>query len=78
MKLNSISFLALVLILSVLAPTSGAAQAGQVIDLSQRGPQVGETIPDFSLMDQYGETWTRDSILGENGTMLVFVRSAGW
>ena len=50
----------------------------QVIDLSQRGPQVGETIPDFTLEDQYGAPWTRDSLLGANGTMLVFLRSADW
>ena len=78
MKLNSISILALVLALVVLAPAPGAAQASQVIDLSERGPQVGETIPNFSLTDQNGETWTQESILGENGTMLVFVRSANW
>ena len=50
----------------------------EVIDLSQRGPQVGETIPDFALEDQYGAPWTRDSLLGANGTMLVFLRSADW
>jgi hypothetical protein len=48
------------------------------IDVSQRGPQVGERIPDFTLNDQHGETWTRDSIAGPNGTMLVFIRSADW
>ena len=79
MKLNRISIVALVLTLVVLVPTAGAAQAErEVIDLSARGPQVGETIPNFSLTDQNGDTWTQDSILGENGTMLVFVRSANW
>ena len=78
MKLNPISLLVLVLTLVMLAPTPVAAQAGQVIDLSERGPQVGEIIPNFSLMDQYGETWTQDSILGETGAMLVFIRSASW
>jgi hypothetical protein len=52
------SICALVLTLAVvLALTAGAAQgAGEVIDLSERGPQVGETISDFNLADQYGET----------------------
>jgi hypothetical protein len=50
----------------------------ETIDLSTRGPQVGETLPEFSLPDQNGELWTQDSILGENGTMLVFLRSADW
>ena len=48
------------------------------IDVSQRGPQVGERIPDFTLTDQYGNAWTRNSIAGPNGTMLVFLRSADW
>jgi len=48
------------------------------IDVSALGPQVGEVIPEFSLPDQNGEIWTRESILGPNGAMLVFVRSADW
>ena len=48
------------------------------IDLSKLGPQVGEQVPDFSLKDQAGKTWTRSSILGPKGAMLVFVRSAEW
>ena len=48
------------------------------INLAERGPQVGETIPDLSLRDQFGKTWDQDSILGPNGAMLVFIRSAGW
>ncbi len=48
------------------------------IDLSKLGPQVGEQVPDFSLKDQAGSTWTRSSITGTRGTMLVFVRSAEW
>jgi len=48
------------------------------IDVSVLGPQVGERIPEFSLPDQNGEIWTSESILGPNGAMLVFVRSADW
>jgi hypothetical protein len=48
------------------------------IDVSLLGPQVGELVPEFSLPDQNGEIWTRESIMGENGAMLVFVRSADW
>jgi hypothetical protein len=39
---------------------------------------VGERIPDFMLDDQFGNTWTRESMAGSNGTMLVFIRSADW
>ena len=69
----------IVLALVACAPgEEGQAPDGERIDVSLRGPQVGETIPDFTLRDQYGATWTRESIAGENGTMLVFIRSADW
>jgi hypothetical protein len=48
------------------------------IDLSKLGPQVGQRVPDFALKDQNGEQWTRQSIMGPKGAMLVFVRSADW
>jgi hypothetical protein len=48
------------------------------IDVSTLGPQVGEIVPDFALPDQYGAIQTRASILGANGAMLVFIRSADW
>ena len=48
------------------------------IDVSALVPQVGERVPDFSLPDQNGEISTRESIMGPNGAMLVFVRSANW
>jgi hypothetical protein len=48
------------------------------IDVSKLGPQVGERVPDFSLKDQHGKVWTRQSIMGPKGAMLVFFRSADW
>ncbi|HYL34348.1 MAG TPA: hypothetical protein VEV17_00390 [Bryobacteraceae bacterium] len=48
------------------------------VDLSRLGPQRGQRVPDFNLKDQNGQSWTRDSILGPNGAMLVFYRSADW
>jgi len=39
---------------------------------------VGQQVPDFSLKDQNGKVWTRQSILGSKGAMLVFFRSADW
>lgn len=48
------------------------------VDVSKLGPQVGERVPDFSLKDQNGKTWTLQSILGPKGAMLVFYRSADW
>jgi len=67
---------------AALALLAGSAMAQDLepsrIDVSALGPQVGERIPEFSLPDQNGEIWTRESIMGPNGAMLVFVRSADW
>ena len=52
--------------------------AGTPIDISRLGPQVGQLVPDFNLKDQSGKSWTRQSILGPKGAMLVFFRSADW
>jgi len=64
----------------VAAMTNGAvATAQDPLPLVDRfGPQVGETVPDFSLVDQFGETRTLQSLMGPSGLMLVFSRSADW
>jgi len=48
------------------------------VDVSTLGPQVGARVPDFSLVDQAGRTRNLQSIMGQRGAMLVFVRSADW
>jgi hypothetical protein len=48
------------------------------IDVSRLGPQVGEAVPDFALLDQDGNEQTVESLMGPNGLMLVFIRSADW
>ena len=55
-----------------------SAPARTKLDVSKLGPQVGERVPDFRLKDQNGKEWTRQSIVGPKGAMLVFVRSADW
>ncbi len=61
----------------LLAPV--AAAAGQDLpDVGRFGPQIGDIVPDFSLTDQLGQTRTLQSIMGPNGAMLVFSRSADW
>lgn len=69
---------ATVLLSVTLVAPAAWAQQREKIDLSKRGPQVGEQVPDFRLPDQTGKQWTRQSILGPKGAMLVFVRSADW
>ena len=48
------------------------------VDLSKRGPQVGDRVPDFALKDQDGRIRNLNSIMGPKGAMLVFLRSADW
>ena len=55
-----------------------ATQGRTPIDLASLGPQVGERVPAFSLPDQNGQIQTRESILGPNGAILLFHRSADW
>lgn len=62
----------------VLGVAPNAMQSSTAIDVSELGPQVGELVPDFSLPDQNGTVRTRDSILGPNGALLLFHRSADW
>ncbi len=42
------------------------------------GPAVGERIPSFSAPDQNGKRQTFDTLKGEHGLVLMFVRSADW
>ena len=55
-----------------------AAQSREAIDVASLGPQIGERVPDFSLPDQNGQIHDLESIMGPNGAMLVFMRSADW
>ncbi len=53
-------------------------QSRTPIDIASLGPQVGELVPAFSLPDQNGQIQTLESILGPNGAILLFHRSADW
>ena len=55
-----------------------AAQSRTGVDIDMLGPQVGEAVPKFELPDQNGKLRSLDSILGPNGAMLLFHRSADW
>ncbi len=60
---------------------SGVGSRGQSrtpIDVASLGPQVGEQVPGCSLPDQNGRVQTLESIMGPNGAMLLFYRSADW
>ena len=48
------------------------------IVVANLGPQVGEQVPDFQLSDQFGEIHNLESVMGLNGAMPLFHRSADW
>jgi len=66
------------LLASIAVATIAYAQDVRRIDISKRGPQVGATVPDFSLPDQHGKKQTLQSVMGPKGAMIVFYRSADW
>ncbi len=54
------------------------AEAQALPDVDRFGPQVGDTVPAFSLVDQHGAARDLQSLMGPDGLMLVFSRSADW
>ena len=69
---------ALLAVLLAPLPASGQQPAPQQISVAHLGPQVGDSVPDFQLPDAQGHVWTRDSLMGPKGAMLVFSRSLDW
>ena len=68
----------LILLLVVMCGTLLVAQAPPLPDVERFGPQVGQTVPDFGLVDQRGDRHDLASLMGRTGLMLVFSRSADW
>ena len=68
-----------VLVITMLAYANIALGAErETIIVANLGPQVGEQVPDFQLSDQFGEIQDLESVMGPNGAMLLFHRSADW
>ena len=55
-----------------------AVPSAAQINLDTIGPRVGTRVPEFSGVDQFGKTQSLDRVLGSEGAMLVFFRSADW
>ena len=62
----------------VLCASLSLAAEREAIVVAELGPQIGDTVPNFELPDQFGQIQTLDSVKGPNGTMLLFHRSADW
>jgi len=74
MKLVRILMSTVLLVTAVAA----AAAAQALPDVDRFGPQVGDSVPSFSLIDQHGDARDLQSLMGPDGLMLVFSRSADW
>src|SRR5438132_8111335 len=68
----------LVCALVVATAIVGSAQEVRKINVGKLGPQVGATVPDFTLADQHGRKRTLQSVMGPKGAMIVFYRAADW
>lgn len=42
------------------------------------GPEIGDKIPIFELADQNGQVRSINDLVGDNGALLNFYRSASW
>jgi hypothetical protein len=67
-----------VLTVAGLLAAAPAAARQAPVDVDALGPQVGARVPEFSGTDQRGRTQTLESLMGREGLMLVFNRSADW
>jgi hypothetical protein len=56
---------------SALSPTFGQSGDGT-------GPPVGQKVPEFSATDQNGRPRAFSDLVGPNGLLLLFHRSADW
>ena len=65
------------LLFASLASNSATAERKPIL-VADLGPQIGDQIPEFRLPDQNGQIHSLDSIMGPNGAMLLFHRSADW
>ena len=54
----------------------GNGQSEKMTNPVSPGLEVGEKVPSFRLKDQFGHNQSNETLQGENGTVLLFVRSA--
>lgn len=74
----NVRLLPIALLLWLAANPAQSQPAAAAVDVAKLGPQIGDRLADFRLKDQRGREWTRDTLMGSGGLMLVFSRSADW
>ena len=70
--------LCVVRVAMAISATLSVCQAQDLHDAALLGPPVGAQAPDFSLLDQSGHRRNLESLMGPQGLVLVFFRSADW
>jgi len=67
-------------LLVLLAPDGSPRAQGSPapVPIEARGPQVGSVAPPIRLRDQGDRERTLASLMGKQGLVLLFVRSADW
>jgi hypothetical protein len=77
LKTRSIEVLMFSLCLIALGCGSETSSSPHVAS-SSTGPNVGQKMPPFTALDQFGQTISSETLKGTNGTVLLFFRSADW
>jgi hypothetical protein len=68
----------IVLMMTLIFCMAGAAKVNSETPDLPTGPAIGEQIPEFRLPDQDGITRNITDLLGADGAVLNFYRSALW
>ncbi len=68
----------LIPLLAVLVAQATQPASPRPTDPAALGPAVGQPIPGFEAQDQDGRIRSIASLMGPNGLVLVFHRSADW
>lgn len=67
------------LAVAILMVSGFAVAQGEPAPEEMTGLTIGETVPEFELNDQDGESHSlKDILAGEGTTVLMFYRSANW
>ena len=70
--------LAAVLVITLGASPSSSQGAPAPVPIEQRGPPLGSVAPPIRLRDQRDRERTLETLVGKDGLVLLFVRSADW
>ncbi len=67
-----------VLLLAMAQSTPRGPNTSPAVDPATLGPSIGQVIPPFQAPDQEGRLRDFSSLVGPNGLVVAFFRSADW